>query len=89
MVRSHATATLPRSARVTATVNLSRSDGVGVRFDERFLALHVAPEQARRWEATVFWDQGKDEFSFISDRRVIGGSGTVRFLDRWSVATDL
>jgi hypothetical protein len=79
--------TLPRWG--TATVNLSRSDGVGVRFDERYVELHVAPERARRWEATVFWDEGKDEFSFISDRRVIGGSGSVRFLDRWSVAADV
>lgn len=79
--------TVPRWG--SATVNLSRSDGEGSRFDEQFVELHVAPEDARRWEATLFWDEGKDEFTFISDRRVLGGSATVRILPRWSVAADL
>jgi uncharacterized protein DUF6029 len=79
--------TLPR--RGTATVNLSRSDARGDRFDERFVELHVAPEDARVWEATAFWDEGKDLSSSISERRVFGAGGTVRFRDRWAVGVDL
>ena len=79
--------TVPRWG--TATVNLSRADGRGDRFDERYLELHAAPDDARIWEATLFWDDGKDEFSFLSDRRVYGGSTTVRGFERWAVTLDL
>jgi hypothetical protein len=72
----------------TITVNLSRSDGGGDRFDERYLELHAAP-QGRAWDATVFWDEGEDGFSFIADRRVLGAGATVRFRERWAVSADL
>ena len=79
--------TTPRWGTVTA--NLSRADGRGDRFDERFIELHAAPEGGRRWEATAFWDDGKDEFSSIADRRTYGAAATVRVRERWAVTADL
>jgi len=73
----------------SVTANLSRSDGRGDRFDERFLELHAAPENGRRWEATLFWDEGKDEFSSIARRRILGGSATGRLAGRWAVTLDV
>ena len=72
----------------TATANLSRSDGEGDRFEELYLELHAAPGGAR-WEATAFWDQGQDQFSFVDDRRAVGGSGMVRIGARWAITADL
>ena len=73
----------------TLTANLSRSDGRGDRFDERYLEVHAVPDGDPRWEATLFWDEGKDEFSFISARRVTGGAATVRFRAGWAASVDL
>jgi hypothetical protein len=72
----------------TVTANLSRSDGGGDRFDERYLELHAAPE-GQPWDATLFWDDGEDGFAFIADRRVLGAGATVRFRERWSVSADV
>lgn len=71
------------------TANFSRSDGRGDRFDERYLELHATPEAGRVWEATVFWDEGRDDFSAVSDRRIVGASGTWRVTTRWAVAADV
>ncbi len=73
----------------TVTANLSRSDGRGDRFEERFLEVHLAPEATPAWEATAFWDEGRDDFSSIADRRIYGGSGTWRVSGRWAVSADL
>jgi hypothetical protein len=71
------------------TANLSRSDGRGDRFEERYLELHASPEEGRAWEATAFWDEGQDGFSSIAERRIYGASGTWRVTGRWSVAADV
>jgi hypothetical protein len=70
------------------TANFSRADGVGGRFDERYLELHAAPDEARVWEATVFRDEGQDHPS-IRERTIHGASGTWRATGRWSVSADL
>ncbi len=73
----------------TVTANFSRSDGRGDRFDERYIEIHAAPDEARVWEATAFWDEGEDGFSSIAGRRIYGASGTWRVDGRWSVAADV
>jgi hypothetical protein len=69
--------------------NWSRADGHGDRFEERYVELHAVPEAMQAWEATVFYDEGKDEFSSIASRRIYGGVALWRMTDRWSVAVDL
>jgi len=73
----------------TVTANVSRSDGRGDRFDERYIELHAAPGGGRVWEATAFWDVGQDEFSAIADRRICGAGGTWRMTERWAVTADV
>jgi hypothetical protein len=75
------------------TLNWSRSDGAfgrrAVRFEERYVELHVAPAAGSRWEATGFYDEGKDEFSFVEDRRLAGLSTSVRLSPAMAVTADL
>lgn len=78
----------------TLTLNSSRSDGFNgkpVRFEERYGELHVAAAIADRYEATLFWARGKDEFlnASVSDRTITGGAASVKFLDAWSANVDL
>jgi hypothetical protein len=83
--------TVPKWGSLTG--NLSRSDGtfgpLDARFEERYVELHAAPNQAERWEATLFYDQGKDGFVFVEHREVIGGTATVRVTPRWSTTIDV
>jgi hypothetical protein len=82
---------LPKWA--TITLNRSRSDGVfgprAVRFLETYGELHVAPSDGGRWETTVFADDGKDEFQFITRRRTGGASVLARVTERWSLTGEL
>ena len=69
--------------------NWSRADGRGDRFEERSLELHATPEAIPAGEATLFYDEGKDEFSSIAARRIYGGAALWRVSARWSTAIDL
>ncbi|MBD3336712.1 MAG: hypothetical protein GF355_14465 [Candidatus Eisenbacteria bacterium] len=74
------------------TVNLSRSDGKTakpVRFEEQYLEIHVDPIRSDLWEATAFYDLGKDEFIAVSDRDIYGASATIRLSDAISITGDL
>ncbi len=86
-------AVLPASAWGTLTANLSRSDGPPglrlLRFEERYLELHVAPPASAAWEATVFVDRGFDTFDFVADRTVVGVAGTAPLTRGLSLAVDL
>jgi len=82
---------LPRWGSLT--VNQSRSDGTPVnrelRFEETYWELRAAPGPGSRFDATVYIDHSFDEFDFVSDRDTYGGSGTVRFLTRYSATLEL
>jgi hypothetical protein len=77
----------------SVTVNQSRADGTPGgrerRFEETYCELYLAPGAEPRFEATLYADRGLDEFDFVSDRDVYGGSATVRLPDRYSVTLDL
>jgi hypothetical protein len=77
--------TLPGWGAVT--VNQSRADGGGDRFDEIYVEAHVAPA-AGRWDATLFYDTGQDEFVFVADREVVGATATVRATPLLSATLD-
>jgi hypothetical protein len=69
--------------------NFSRSDGLNAdRTEERYVELHAAPRAAERWEATAFYDRGRDDVFGIVDHRTFGVATTTRFLARWSMAVD-
>jgi Family of unknown function (DUF6029) len=68
----------------TLLANTSRSDDTsGVRFDERYGELRVAPAGAA-WEAALFADEGSDGFGFVSRRHTLGGSALVKGRRGWS-----
>ena len=77
----------------TLVVNQSRSDGdlgpFDARFDELYLEAHIAPAGAARWEATLFYDDGKDGFAFVKDRELYGISATLRATATLSTTLDL
>jgi hypothetical protein len=74
------------------TVNQSRSEGTPagrlLRFEETYVELRLAPAESR-FEGTLYADRGLDEFDFVSDRDIYGGSATVRFAAQWSATLDL
>ena len=76
----------------TVTLNRSRADGVfglqARRFDEFYAELHAEPVGAWRWEATAFYDGGKDEFQFVTARDAYGGALTVIPLAPFSLSVD-
>lgn len=78
---------------VSVTANFSRADGPPgirrLRFEERFIELHVAPPTSDRWECTLFADRGFDTFDFVIDRHTVGMATTVRLPRAWSIATDV
>ena len=82
---------VPRWGAVT--VNQTRSDGTPAererRFEETYWELHLAPAAEERLEATLYTDRGLDEFDFVSDRDVYGGSVTARLPSECSVTLDL
>ena len=68
------------NAATTLTGNVSRGNGVGPnRYEEVYAELRLAPRQAERWEASVFYDTGRDLISFVNGSRTAGGAATVRF----------
>jgi len=84
--------TLPAIGTITA--NSSRSDGHSgrpERFEERYGEVHVDPYGDRRFEGTLFWSRGKDEFlsASVSDRTIVGGTASMRVHGPWSVGVDL
>ncbi len=74
-------------------LNQSRSDGSfgvrDVRFDERFAEVRIAPEYGARWDLALFYDEGKDEFAFVTDRELYGASATLRVTRSVAVTADL
>ena len=82
---------VPRWGAVT--VNQSRADGTPagreLRFEETYWELHLSPGDEPWFEATLYADRGLDEFDFVSDRDIYGGSATVRLPSRVSVTLDL
>jgi len=72
----------------TVTLNGSRSDGEGDRFEELYGEVHLAVD-GQPWEATVFSSAGKDEFDFTVRRRAAGGEGTLRVTGPWAVSVDV
>ena len=75
------------------TVNRSRSDGRFTlrrpwRFEETYVEAHVM-SPANAWETTLFYDTGKDEFSFIESRRVVGGGARVSISALHSITADV
>ena len=72
----------------TATLNASRSDGEGDRYEELYGELHAMPPGAP-WEATLFMSGGLDEFDFTARRRAWGGAGSLRVLGSWAVSVDV
>lgn len=76
----------------SVTLNMSRSDGKTtkpVRFDEQYLEIHVDPAGSDLWEATAFYDMGKDELIRVSDRDIYGASATIRLNEAVYVTGDL
>jgi hypothetical protein len=75
------------------TVNQSRAEGTPVnqtlRFEETYAELRAAPGPESRFDATLYLDHSLDEFEFVSDRDTYGGSGTVRFMTRYSATLEL
>jgi len=74
----------------TVTGNLSRTDGArGTRFDEHYIELNAAPNGGHPWEATAFYDGGKDEIIGITERTTVGAQGSYTFFDRFSTTIDI
>lgn len=71
-----------------ATLNGSRSDGEGDRFEELYGEVHVMMD-GQPWEATLFASGGKDEFDFTARRRAWGGAGSVQVYGPWALQIDL
>jgi hypothetical protein len=75
------------------TVNQTRSEGTpagrSLRFEETYWELRAAPGPGARLEATLYVDHALDEFDFVSDRDVYGGSATVRLPGEYSTTLDL
>jgi len=82
---------LPRWGSLT--VSQTRSDGTpagrSLRFEETYWELRVTPGAEARVEATLYTDRGLDQFDFVSDRDVYGGSATVRLPAECSATLDL
>ena len=77
------------SGWLTAIANLSRSDDtLGHRFVEHYAELHAAPRGAERWDATLFYDSGRDGFTSVEDRRTYGAATTVRVVRGFSGTID-
>jgi hypothetical protein len=72
----------------TATLNASRADGEGDRYEELYGEVHVAPDGGAVWESTVFMAGGSDAFDFTARRRAWGAAGTVRVRGPWAVSVD-
>jgi hypothetical protein len=78
------------------SITLNRSSAVGepgpttrLRFDEVYAELHAMPARIPWAELTAFIDFGQDDWIFIRDRDLYGGSATVRAYTHWSATADL
>ncbi len=85
------TATAPAWGSIT--LNRSRSDGRlgsrATRFEESYAEVHVPGEAPAPWNATLFYARGRDTFTFIRSSEVLGGAGTWRATEDWSLTLDL
>jgi hypothetical protein len=85
-------ATWAHSKWGSMTANVTRSDGRlasrPARFEERYVEVHLAPSSQEQIEATLFYDDAQDGFQFTSDRRVYGGSLTLRLTESLSATLD-
>ncbi len=89
--QAEASYTVPAWGSVTA--NHSRSDGTPAnrarRYEATYWELYAAPTRWPSVEGTAYIQRGLDEFDFVTNDDIYGGSVTVRARRDWSATMDL
>jgi hypothetical protein len=82
-------ATYGPTSWATLTGNVSRGEGETInRHRERYVEARIAPA-AQRWEASAYYDEGRDLLSFLDDAHTYGAEGALNHLGPFSSRLDV